>query len=289
MEVVLALIAALLFSLGTVLQQQVAAKSSEKEASSAGFMLQLARQPRWLAGVVANGLGFGAQAAALAIGRLVVVQPLLATTVVFSLPLNALLGGRRPEARELAAAVAVTAGLALFLVAADPEGGKDDASAFAWTVSFAVIGVAAAALTLAARGRAPARRAALLGTAGGILLGLAAALTKATVERLDDGILDLLGDWHLYALVVVGYLGVMLTQRSFQTGALAPAVATQMAFDPIASVLLGVFAFDETIHESTGSVILALAAFAVVIAGLVYLAGAEQKRGEPGGATAPAS
>ena len=125
--------------------------------------------------------------------------------------------------------MAVTAGLALFLVAADPEGGKDDASGFAWIVSFAVIGVAAAALTLAARGRAPARRAALLGIAGGIMFGLAAALTKATVERLDDGILDLLGDWHFYALVVVGYVGLTLSQSSFQTGALAPAVATQMA------------------------------------------------------------
>ena len=288
MEVVLALIAALLFSLGTVLQQQVAAKSSEEEASSAGFLLRLARQPRWLAGVVADGLGFAAQAGALAIGRLVVVQPLLATTVVFSLPLNALLGGRRPKPRELAAAVAVTAGLALFLVAANPEGGKNDASGLAWIVSFAVIGVVSAALTLAARGRSPRQRAALLGIAAGIMFGLAAALTKATVERLDEGFLHLLGDWHVYALIIVAYLGLTLSQSSFQTGALAPAVATQMAFDPIASVLLGVFALDETIHESTGGLTLALVAFAVVIAGLVYLAGAQQKGAEPGGAAAPA-
>ena len=53
---------------------------------------QLARKPRWVAGIAADGLGFAAQAAALAIGRLVVVQPLLATAVVFSLPLNAKLG-----------------------------------------------------------------------------------------------------------------------------------------------------------------------------------------------------
>ena len=85
----------------------------------------------------------------------------------------------------------------------------------------------------------------------------------------------------------MGYVGLTLSQSSFQTGALAPAVATQMAFDPIASVLLGVYALDETIHESTGGLILALAAFAVVMAGLVYLAGAEQKP-EPAGVTAPA-
>ena len=50
---------------------------------------------------------------------------------------------------------------------------------------------------------------------------------------------------------------------------------------------MGVYAIDETIHESTGGLILALAAFAVVMAGLVYLAGAEQKP-EPAGVTAPA-
>jgi hypothetical protein len=85
----LALAAALLFSLGTVLQQQVAETASEEEARGAGFLLRLARRPRWLAGIAADSLGFLAQAAALGIGRIVAVQPLLATSVVFALPLGA--------------------------------------------------------------------------------------------------------------------------------------------------------------------------------------------------------
>ena len=85
MEIFLALVAALLFSLGTVLMSQVASKASDEEAAKAGFLLQLARQPRWIAGIAADALGFAAQAGALAIGRLVVVQPLLATAVVFCL------------------------------------------------------------------------------------------------------------------------------------------------------------------------------------------------------------
>ena len=116
MEVVLALAAALLFSLGTVLQAQVASQASEDEAASAGFLIQLARKPRWLAGIAAAGLGFVAQAAALAVGRLVVVQPLLASAVVFALPLNAKLGGRKPSRQQLLAAVAVTVGLGGFLL-----------------------------------------------------------------------------------------------------------------------------------------------------------------------------
>jgi drug/metabolite transporter (DMT)-like permease len=286
MDVVLALAAALFFSLGTVLQQQVASRASEEEARRAGFLLRLARRPRWLAGIAADALGFVAQAAALGIGRLVVVQPLLSTTVVFSLPLGAKLGGRKVVRRDMLAALAVTAGLAIFLVVADPTGGKEDATTAAWIVSFVVAGVVCGALTLAGRGRPPAARAGLIGAAAGILFGLSAALTKATVEQLDDGVLEIFVHWHLYALIVVGYVSMSLSQSSLQTGALAPSVATQMSLDPIASLLLGTLAFDETVHEDPAGLVAALAAFVVMIGGIVTLAAAEQEPAEaPAGAT----
>jgi drug/metabolite transporter (DMT)-like permease len=272
MAIALALAAALLFSLGTVLQQQVAATASEQEARGAGFLLRLARQPRWLAGIAADGLGFVAQAAALGLCRIVVVQPLLATSVVFALPLGARLEGKPVARPEVYAALAVTAGLGAFLVLADPSGGVENPPAGSWIVSFAVIAVLSAALVLAARGRAPVQRAALLGTAAGILFALSAALTKATVEQLDDGVLAVFEHWQLYALIVVGYVSMTLSQASLQAGALAPAVATQMALDPVASLFLGTLAFDETIHADTGALVAALAAFAVMIAGIAFLA-----------------
>ena len=272
MAIPLALAAALLFSLGTVLQQQVAATASEEEARGAGFLLRLARKPRWLAGIAADALGFVAQAAALGLGRIVVVQPLLATSVVFALPLGARLEGKRVSRPEVVAALAVAAGLGAFLVLADPAGGVDNASATAWVTSFAVAAVLCGVLTLAARGRAPVHRAALLGTAAGILFALSAALTKATVEQLDDGVPAVFEHWQLYALVVVGYASMTLSQASLQAGALAAAVATQMALDPVVSLFLGTLAFEETIHDDTGALLGALAAFAVMIAGIAFLA-----------------
>jgi drug/metabolite transporter (DMT)-like permease len=272
MAIPLALAAAVLFSLGTVLQQQVAATASEQDARGAGFLLRLARRPRWLAGIAADALGFVAQAAALGLGRIVVVQPLLATSVVFALPLGARMEGKRVSRPEVFAAIAVTAGLGAFLVVADPAGGLDNPPAVDWIVSFVVIGLLCGALTLAARGRAPVHRAALLGTAAGILFALSAALTKATVEQLDDGVLAVFEHWQLYALVVVGYVSMTLSQASLQAGALAPAVATQMALDPVASLFLGTIAFNETIHADTGALLVALAAFAVMIAGIAFLA-----------------
>jgi drug/metabolite transporter (DMT)-like permease len=272
MAIPLALAAALLFSLGTVLQQQVASAASEQDARGAGFLLRLARQPRWLAGIAADALGFVAQAAALGLGRIVVVQPLLATSVVFALPLGARMEGKRVSRPELIGALAVTAGLGAFLVLADPAGGVENASATAWVISFAVAAVLCTALTLVSRGRAPVHRAALLGTAAGILFALSAALTKATVEQLDEGVLAIFEHWQLYALVVVGYASMTLSQASLQAGPLAPAVATQMALDPVASLFLGTLAFKETIHHDTGTLLASLAAFAVMIAGIGFLA-----------------
>lgn len=272
MEIALALVAALLFALGTVLQGQVASEASEEESRSANFLVALARKPRWLAGIVALGLGFAAQAWALAIGKLVVVQPLLATAVVFTLPLGAKLGGRRISGRDIGAALAVAAGLGAFLVISNPKGGVNEPNAVEWIGSFVACGGLAALLVALSAGRSPVRRAALMGTAAGILFALAAALTKATVDAFDEGLFAPLLNWHLYALLVVGWVGMTVSQRSLQAGALAPAVATQMALDPIASVALGVLAFEESIHETAATAVLSLVAFAVMIAGLVVLA-----------------
>lgn len=287
MDVALALVAALMFSVGTVLQQREAANVPDEDAMSAGLLLRLVRRPVWLAGIVADGLGFVAQAGALAIGRLVVVQPLLATSVVFALPLGAWLDHRRVGRRELTAAVAVTAGVGIFLVVANPTGGVEDASVGAWIVAGVVAAVICGALVLAARGRAPAPKAALLGTAAGILFGLSAGLTKAVVEQLDEGILQILEHWHVYALLVVGWASMTLSQASLQTGALAPAVATQMSLDPVTSLLLGTLAFKEEIHDSAGGVILALAGIVLMILGLAVLARSQTAERPPAPATQP--
>jgi drug/metabolite transporter (DMT)-like permease len=270
----LALAAAILFALGTVLQQRVAATATGTQAMRAGFLLRLARQPLWLVGIAVDVAGFVCQAAALGLGRIVVVQPLLASSVVFALPFGIWLTGQRVGRSEWIAAAVVLAGLAAFLVISDPSGGRDDATAVAWIVSGVLIGVACAALVLAAMGRSPGARAALLGSATGLLFGLSAALTKATVERLDDGVVAVIADWHLYALIVVGYASVTLSQASLQTGRLAPAVSTQMVLDPVTSVLLGTLAFGEHLHEDAAGVIASLAALGAMLYGLVVLAAA---------------
>jgi drug/metabolite transporter (DMT)-like permease len=272
MAVILAFGSAAVFALGIVLQQRVVMDAPEAKEASAGILFRLVQHPVWLGGIAAYGIAFGMQAAALGDGRLAVVQPILATTIVFALPLGVWLSAQRISRRDIVAAFVVTAGLALFLVLADPSGGRDDAPLGGWIVAGAILIGIATALLLAGLTRTGALRAALLGTAAGLLFGLVSALTKGAVEVLQDDGAEVLLNWHLYTLIVVGFAGMTITQLSLQTGILPPAVATSSIFNPAASVVLGLTLFDEQVHHSTGGRIGAVLALLAMFAGIAVLA-----------------
>jgi drug/metabolite transporter (DMT)-like permease len=272
MAVILAFASAAVFALGTVLQQRVVMNAPEAKEASAGILFRLIEHPVWLAGIAAYGIAFSLQAAALGGGRLAVVQPILATTIVFALPLGVWLSAQRITVRDVIAAIVVTVGLALFLLIADPSGGREDAPIGEWIVAGAVVIGIAAALLVAGLGRAGALRAALLGTASGLLFGLVSALTKGAVEVLQDDGLGVLANWHLYALIAVGFAGMTITQLSLQTGILPPAVATSSIFNPAASVVLGLTLFEEQVHHSTGGRIGAALALVAMFGGIAALA-----------------
>jgi hypothetical protein len=292
MDAIIALFAAFAFALGTVIQQREAMKVPDEEAHSAGFLLRLARRPAWLGGIAADAVGFIGQAVALGLGRVIVVQPLLATSVVWALPLGAKLTGQKVVRRDIIAAIVVTAGLGAFLVISDPTGGRDDAPVGAWIVAGGITCAVSALFAVYGLSGEGARKAAGCGTAAGILFGLAAVLTKAVVDSLDEGILDLLIDWHLYALIAIGFVSMTLSQISLQSGDLAPAVATQMIFDPIASVILGLTLLQEQIHDDSLGVVASVLALSLTFAGMGVLAtrqGPDVKPGTPApsGAAAP--
>ena len=271
MDVVLALVAALFFALGTVLQQR-AGLEAPVEGGSSGLLLRMAKRPVWLAGIAADGIGFIAQAVALGIGRLAVVQPLLVSSVVFALPLGARLSGQRIRRVDIGGAVLVVGALVAFLTIAEPSGGRDDAPLNEWLVAGGICLALCVPLFLLGRTGPPSRRAAMLGVATGILFALSAALTKVVVDELDDGVFEIFLSWHLYALVVIGYASMTFNQLALNTGALAPAVATSLAFDPITSVILGVTLLQESLHTTPAQLVGTVIALAAALAGMAVLA-----------------
>ena len=271
MEIVLALASAALFALGSVLQQKAGADAPSIGASGA-LLVRMARRPVWMAGIAVDALGFVCQAVALGIGRLAVVQPLMVTSVVFALPFGAWLNGTRVVRREAVAAIVVVIGLGAFVALADPAGGRSDAPFGAWAIAGAACAVLCVPLVALAPREPGARRASYLGVATGILFALSAALTKSTVNELSDGPLAVITSWQLYGLIAVGYVSMTLNQLSLDAGALAATLATSTAFDPIASVLLGLTLFVETIHAGPVQATVIVLALAVALAAMVVLA-----------------
>lgn len=273
----LALLAGFLFAIGSVLQQKGTMEEPDANALHAGFILRLLRRPVWLAGVVADGAGYVAQAAALGVGRLVVVQPLMVSSVIFALPLGVWLTGQRVGRREIFGAAAVVAGLTVFMVVSNPTGGHDDAALVTWAIAGGATGGAALGLTLAAARRRAALKAALIGSAAGILFGFVAGLTKATVDRFGDGAAAVFGDWHIYALAAASLVGFLLVQASLHTGVLAPAITSSMVLETVVGVLIGVTVLEESLRESREGLAVTSVALALIVVGLVGLAGAQER------------
>jgi drug/metabolite transporter (DMT)-like permease len=273
-EIGLALVSAALFALGSVLQQK-AGLDAPSEGASSSLLLRMARRPVWLAGIASDGLGFVAQAAALGIGRLAVVQPLLVTSVVFALPLGVWLSHQRARRTDVAAAVLVVVALIGFLTIANPSGGRGEAPLSDWLIVAILCTAVCVPLALLARRGPMPRRAALLGTATGVLFALTAALTKAVADELDAGIPHVIGSWELYALAGVGYVSMTFNQLALNTGALAPTVATSGASDPIVSVVLGLTLFHETLHATALQAAATIIALTAALLGMVVLARSE--------------
>jgi drug/metabolite transporter (DMT)-like permease len=273
MTAVLALVAAAIFALGTVLQQRAAMTEPDDRAASNTILLRLATHPVWLAGIAAYGLAYLVQAAALGSGQIVVVQPVLATTIVFALPLGVWLSHQRVSRRDVFAAVAVTVGLGAFLLLSDPGGGRESAETGEWLIAGGAVIGGVVALVAVGRGRAGALKAAFLGTAAGLTFGLVSCLTKEVVEVFeDDGVVAMFEDWQLYAILALGFIGMTVTQQGLQTGVLPPEVATSSIFNPALSVVLGLILFDEAIHRDVVDSVAAVLALVAMFAGVAVLA-----------------
>ncbi len=275
----LAIIAAFLFALAAVLQQRGAVPGGGG-GMSIGFFLGLLRSLPWLLGSTALLAGYAVQGAALDKGRLVIIQPLLVTTIVFALPLGVLLTHQVVTRRDWAAAAGVVAALATFIVVGDPAAGVDDAPDWEWAVSTAVVVALAAVVMIAGRRGRPGRRAAALGTVAGMLFGMSASLAKPVVEELDEGLSVVLADWRAWALVVMGVVAFLIQQGALATGQLAPAVATTSLANPVVASIVGIVILEERL--AGGLLRKSVAVGALVVAALcaIALAEHEQARGE---------
>jgi drug/metabolite transporter (DMT)-like permease len=155
--------------------------------------------------------------------------------------------------REWTAAIAMSAGLAVFLRSASPSAGRPHAPGTLWWIA-GLATLAAVALAVAAAGLGKhvtaSRRAACLGIATGMAWGFIAAVIKEMSSHLSGGLAAVFTNWAVYVLIVAGAGATLLASHAMTAGPLAASQPGFTLMDPIVAILLGAFLFGERLQGS---------------------------------------
>jgi drug/metabolite transporter (DMT)-like permease len=266
-----ALLAALCNGVSTI-DRHIASTADSHRPAGLKLVGWLLRNPLWLLGSAAQVGAFVFQALALNFSPLSIVQPVLVTELVMTLILRRVWIRQQVAGAAWGGAVAACVGLTVFIVAADPRGGRPEAPASHWAVAVLACGGAAAVLTVLGRGGSPARRAVLLALAAGVMWALEAAFIKAATDVGDQaGFGALFTRWPVYAVAAGGLAGVVLEQAALQDGPLRVSQPLLVITDPIVSIALSVWLFDEYFVLNAGVLAAAAGGFFVMCAGIVVL------------------
>jgi len=272
LTIALGLGAALWLGGGFVLQQHVAATLPWSDVLSPRLLLDLVRKPLWVAGIVVMVIGQLLGAAALGQGSLALVEPLLAANLLFALSVSALWRRHRLGAREWGGALLLIAGLAGFLLAADPgDGPGGRVHWYGWVVAAGSILVLVVFLVFLARRTDLAGEGTLLGAAAGVLFGLQDALTSRAVPLIGHGPLGLLTSWQPYAVLGVALVGLVLGQSAFRAAPLTASLPGLTVAEPLTGIALGAVLFSEPLRLSAPAVLAEVAAFVAIAFGVVLL------------------
>jgi drug/metabolite transporter (DMT)-like permease len=269
--VVAALLAAFCFAVAALVQQTVARATGADEALRPRLLLDLARRPRWLAGIGLDALAFFILALALAFGPLALVQPLASLDVLFALPLIARRQGRRLTLQDKAGAVTVAGGIVIFLSVAPPSGGVRAPGLAAWGPVFLAAGALSAVTALAGLRVTGKARVIWLAVAAGSVFGVLSALTKATVDVVAMRGVGALATWEPWALLLCGIAGALLGQSAYSSGALSLSLPVLDTLSPIVAVVIAATVFDEKLASSAWQLGVQLAGGALAVTGIAVL------------------
>jgi drug/metabolite transporter (DMT)-like permease len=271
MTILFALLAALCNALN-VATQHVASTSDPDKSKGWRLVVYLFTSPLWLLGWIALGGAFLFQALALNRGQMSVVQPLLVTELVFVLVLRRVWIHQTIRAITWWSAALTCVMLALFVAMSEPQGGNAVPSSHAWVLATAATVGTAAVLALVGMRGSPTRRAALLGSSTAIMWALVATFIKTTTDTLSQfGVTGMLTHWPVYALAAAGLAAEILNQATLHVGPLSVSQPFLVIVDPIVSIALSVWVFEEQFAPNAIRITLAVLGFLGMCASVVVL------------------
>lgn len=262
-SVLLCLISAAAYAAAAIAQERVAATSD-------GVTYAPLRRPGWWGAVALTGVGAALHVVALALGPLSLVQPLGALTLVFALPMAALLVHRPVGAARWRGAVLTTVGLAGLLSLTGTPHPESLGGAERPVLAAVVLAAVAVLVLVAHRMRRPVVRGVTLASAAGAAFGIASVFTKAAAEDWTDRATGAL----LPALAVIAVLataGLLLSQAAYRGAGLAAPLATVTVVNPVVAAAVGITVLGEGFRYGVAGGVLAVLAGAVATTGVIML------------------
>lgn len=264
---------AMLVGFGWVLQQHAAQQVDDIKFLHVSLIARLVRNRRWLAGIAALVIGDLLSAWTLGHLDLSVIEPLLTTNLIFALVLAVPLTGSRLCRSDVAGALLLCAGVAALSATRSVRSPAESFGSFSHWPAAGVIGAIAVVLVQLGRRRPNSLRATLTGTASGLVLGIADACTRRSVQILDGhDPAHLLSSWPGYTTIAVSIAGLWLMQNAFNAGPLTASLPAVTAAEPAAGMVLGVIVFGDKVHISPLLVAVQIAGVVAMVVGVIIVA-----------------
>jgi drug/metabolite transporter (DMT)-like permease len=260
-------------ALANVMQRKAALRQAHIEHFGLRVVRALIRDPVWLIGFLGMVASFVFQAAALGLGQLSAVEPIITLEVPLTLLVASRVFNRSLTRDEWFAIGLMTLGMIVLLVALDPRPGNDThVESLTYVAAGGATAATIALLLVLARSYRANLRTACLGVAAGTTFGLTATLIKETVDQLSaNGVIGMLTTWQTYAAVGTGVFGVLVMQSALHSGPLLAAQPGFTLMDPLVSILWGVLVYNETVRSGSW-VVLAAAGGVAIAVGVLLLA-----------------
>jgi drug/metabolite transporter (DMT)-like permease len=272
----IALCAALASAIGDVIRQRSAQEITDKEVGHLELFGLSVRDPRWWLGGIGAIANYSLQAAALALGSVILVTALQVTSLLFALPIYARLAHHRVTRWEWTWAVLLAGSLAVLVTVGDPGAGTARGPVGSWLAVAAVMGPVLVLCVLGARIWASSTAApVLLAVVAGSSLALFAVLTKGAVGAASGGFGAFLRAPESYCLLPAALAGMIFQQSAFRAGALTASLPTVTVAKPVVASMLGVLVLNETLSANGPRVLTLVGAGVLVGIATVALARGE--------------
>ncbi|MEV4614394.1 DMT family transporter [Kitasatospora sp. NPDC049258] len=268
----LAIGAACCLGLGFVLQQHAAQRAPRDDLLHWRLLLDLMRMPDWLLGIAFMIGGQVLSALALDHGEVSLVEPLLATSLVFAMLLARVLTGQSLGRSGWGGVVLIAVGVTAFIVSGRPQGGEPPESQLRYWLVFGIVAGLALILVSAARRMPLLEEATLLALAAGLLYGLQDALTRSVFEKLDvDGLTAVLATWQPYTILAIGVVGLLLVQSAFEAAPLRMSLPALTAAQPLTGIACAVGFLGDQVRVTPAALAGQAAGLLAIVIGVVLI------------------